>query len=65
MRLSEEYVETPGAFLQGKAHEDPGTHETLQEIGGMGHPEISSDANSEEMQILDAEGTAPAGATGC
>jgi hypothetical protein len=28
------------AFLQGKAHEVQGTHETQQEIGDMGHPAI-------------------------
>jgi hypothetical protein len=28
------------ASLQGEAHEVQGTHETPQEIGGVGHPAI-------------------------
>ena len=28
------------AFLKGKAHEVRGTHDTPQEIGGVGHPAI-------------------------
>jgi hypothetical protein len=28
------------AFLKGKAQEVQGTHETTQEIGGVGHPAI-------------------------
>jgi hypothetical protein len=30
------------AFLKGKAHQVQGTHETPQEIGGMGHPAIGA-----------------------
>jgi hypothetical protein len=34
------------AFLQGKAHEVQGTHETQQEIGDMGHPAIGAGIES-------------------
>jgi hypothetical protein len=39
------------AFLQGKAHEVQGTHETTQEIGEVGHP--ASAAGERQKQTFD------------
>ena len=42
------------AFLKGKAHEVQGTHETPQEIGGVGHPAIVAGMEN-KSRLVDAE----------